>query len=376
MKDVFVISDNQENFSLFYANYGHLPIHFSWAGELDEALTYLRTEKPSFLFLVLDQMDLLLAWAGELKSIYQDIPLICFTGRLDKSGRKSLREAGATEIIELPLNRKELEKVLISIMHDEAESGDRDNQTQGSLEDFNLIDLLQSFEDGKKNGILILENGPRKGEIEFNKGKVVNAGFQSREPLESITIMSTWFKGQFTAKLDRKRHREKLNMTTQQITFECMNYLNFQEQLLSNLPDRGIRFYTAPDMDYEDIGPSDRQILLTFRDGSTIGDLMESYIGNTNLLLERVDKWIRKKWLLRKDDYDLHLKEIREYEKMSGLQKFINKVFTKVNEDEKGIKKVTWKDKSDDVSQIPVVKQEYLFDNRELLISFIIALEN
>ncbi len=376
MKDVFVISDNQENFNLFYANYGHLPIHFSWAGEIDEALTYLKAEKPSFLFLVLDQLDLLLAWSGELKAKFQDIPLICFIGRLDIAGRKSVRDAGATEIIQLPINRSELEKILISIMHDETESGEKDHQTQGSLEDFNLIDLLQSFEEGKKNGVLILENGPRKGDIEFNKGKVVNARFQSREPLESITIMSTWFKGQFTAKLDSKRHRERMNMTTQQITFECMNYLNLQEQLLSNLPDRSARFYTAPDMDYEDIGPSDRQILLTFKDGFTIDDILEIYIGNTNLLLERVDKWIRKKWLLRKADYDIHLKEIRDYEKMSGLQKFINKVFTRVEEDEKSAKKVTRKDKSNDITQIPVVRQEYLFDNRELLISFIIALEN
>ncbi|MGD9488505.1 MAG: DUF4388 domain-containing protein [Calditrichaceae bacterium] len=376
MKDVFVISDNQENFNLFYANYGHLPIHFSWAGEIDDALTYLKAEKPSFLFLVLDQLDLLLAWSGELKAKFQDIPLICFIGRLDRAGRKSVRDAGAKEIIQLPMNRSELEKILISIMHDETESGEKDDQTQGSLEDFNLIDLLQSFEEGKKNGVLILENGPRKGDIEFNKGKVVNARFQSREPLESITIMSTWFKGQFTAKLDSKRRRERVNMTTQQITFECMNYLNLQEQLFSNLPDRSARFYTAPDMDYEDIGPSDRQILLTFKDGFTIDDILEIYIGNTNLLLERVDKWIRKKWLLRKADYDIHLKEIRDYEKMSGLQKFINKVFTRVDEDEKSAKKVSRKDKSNDITQIPVVRQEYLFDNRELLISFIIALEN
>ncbi|MGD9900689.1 MAG: DUF4388 domain-containing protein [Calditrichaceae bacterium] len=376
MKDVFVISDNQENFNLFYANYGHLPIHFSWAGGIEDAHKYLKAEKPAFIFLVLDELELLIKWAGELKAGYQEIPLICFPAQLDVNDRKSVRDSGAAEVIQLPMNRKELEKILISIVHDEKDSGEKDNQTQGSLEDFNLIDLLQSFDEGKKNGVLILQNGPRKGEIEFNKGKVANARFQSREPLEAITIMSAWFKGQFTAKLDRKRHREQVNMTTQQITFECMNYLNLQEQLLSNLPDRSLRFYTAPDMDYEDIGPSDRQILLTFKDGFTIGDILEIYIGNTNLLLERVDKWIRKRWLLRKEDYDIHLKEIREYEKMSGLQKFINKVFSRVDDDEKGPKKVSRRDKSDNVAEIPVVKQEYLFDNRDLLISFIIALEN
>ena len=330
MQDVFIVSTEEEQFNLFYGNFRHLPIHFSWARDLDSALKYLELEHPAFVFLVSDDIDLLLNWVEKYNHLEIKIPFLCFTGYSHKEQSKELWAAGAIDIIFLPMNIKELEYTLktlvIAIEVDKTPGLDI---VEGRLEDFNLVHLIQTFEEGKKSGLLLMEDGIKKGEIEFHNGQVVNAVYSNRDPLEAVTIMSAWKKGHFKAKQGKPTRRKRIALANQQIIMECLNYISMQEKMLSALPTKDKMLYPSPLINFEELSPRDRNQLLSFKDGNTLEGVMEMFTGNLNQLLRKMDKWTEKKWLIDKTEYDSVLKKMDAEENKSSFKKMIGKMFEK-----------------------------------------------
>lgn len=328
MQDVFIVSTEEEQFNIFYGNFRHLPIHFSWTKDLDSALKYFELEHPAFVFLVSDNIDLLLEWVERYKNNNIKIPFLCFTGYTHKEKSKELWDAGAIDIIFLPMNMKELEYTLqtlvISIEMDKSPGLDI---VEGRLEDFSLVHLIQTFEEGKKSGILLLEDGIKKGEVEFHDGAVINALYSNRDPLEAVTIMSAWKKGQFKAKHGKPTRRKRIALGNQQIIMECLNYISQQKKLLDSLPRKSEYLFPSPLINFEELSPRDRNQLLSFKDGNTLEGVMEMFTGNLNQLLRKMDKWTEKKWLVEKSEYEAILKKQKDEEGKSPFKKMIEKMF-------------------------------------------------
>jgi len=288
MKDVFVISSEEEHFNLFYANFRHLPIHFSWADDLSSALKFLEIEHPNFVFLVNDDKEMLLEWIERYQNFNIDIPFLCFTKFSLKNDSEDLWNAGAIDLLFLPIKIRELEYILSAlVLSIDIEKSPDIDLVEGRLEDFNLVHLIQTFEDGKKGGVLILEDGIKKGEIEFNAGMVVNAQYSNRDPLEAVTIMSAWKKGTFKAKQETVSHKKRIALANQQIIIECLNYISLQEKLLNNLPLGNEILFASPELDFEELNPRDRNQLLAFKDGNNLEEIMNMFTGNMNQLLKK-----------------------------------------------------------------------------------------
>lgn len=377
MKDVFVVSSDQEYFNLFYDKLGHLPIHFSWSSNINEAMKYLPLEKPSFVFFVSKDIELLLDWIEIYNKKQLNIPFVCFTKQMDWKSREMIWKLGSIELIKLPINRKELEFILKALLLD---FGNADlsskGQIQGRLEEFNVIDLIQVCKDGKKNGLLIIQSSGRKGEIYFNKGKLVNARYLEYNPLEAVKIMSTWFKGQFTTKLDREKRREHIRLSNQQIILECLSHINLQDKLLKKLPAKDSVLYASPDLNYEEISSKDRESILLFKNGFTIDQFLESYAENSVSVIQKYEKWINMKWLVTQEEYQASLKKIQEYESMSGFQKIINKVFSKSNDEQEVEESSKNGDALVEEKMLQSLnKKSYLFKDSECIQSFLKVLE-
>ena len=330
MQDVFIVSTEEEQFNLFYGNFRHLPIHFSWASDLESAFKYFELEHPAFVFLVSDEINLLLEWVEKYKKNQIKIPFLCFTGYTHKEKSKELWNAGAIDTIFLPMNYKELEYTLqtLVISIDVDKSPDIDI-VEGRLEDFSLVHLIQTFEEGKKSGILLLEDGIKKGEVEFLDGNVVNAVYSNMDPLEAVTIMSAWKRGQFKAKQGKTTRRKRIAVANQQIIMECLNYISVQEKLLNSLSMKNSMLYPSPQINFEELSSQDRNQLLSFKDGNTLKGVMEMFTGNLNKLLRKMDKWTEKKWLVEKTEYDGILKKMKTEDNKSSFMRMIGKMFEK-----------------------------------------------
>ncbi|HHJ53091.1 MAG TPA: DUF4388 domain-containing protein, partial [Caldithrix abyssi] len=192
MNTIFIVSGEKKYFNLFAANFGHLPIHFAWAKNMDEVLNYADVEQPEYLFFICRDLEKLTEMITEYRRQPIAVPFVCFTGDLDYTDRSMLWQSGAIDIISLPINRKELEYVLKSFLIAEEDTAAPEEHLSGRLEDFSLIELIHTFQNSGKSGRLVLENGTRRGEVEFNKGKVVNAVYPNCEALEAVTVMATW----------------------------------------------------------------------------------------------------------------------------------------------------------------------------------------
>jgi len=377
MKDIYVISPKEEQFNLFYANFRHLPIHFSWSNDLGTASKYLELEQPSFVFLVNEDLNTLLEWIERYQNFNLDIPFLCFAPFSCRMDCIDLWKNGAIDVIFLPVNKKELEYILSALVRSvEVQKGPEIDLTEGRLDDFNLIHLIQTFETGKKSAVLVLEDGIKKGEIEFNNGAVVNASYSNRDPLEAITIMSAWRQGTFRARQGSVGHKKRITLANQQIIMECLNYISSQEKLLNKLPATDEVLYASPSLNFEELSPRDRNQLLAFKDGNNLKEISQMFTGNLNQLLKKIESWLDKKWLVKKDEFEALRKKLSEEEDVSALKKVMQKVFKKgkpENESEEFKARYSFLDKAD-LAQ-PVLMRHNEFNNYQRLKSFLDVLE-
>ena len=376
MKDILIISSNEEHFHLFNLHLGHLALHFSWGGPLPEALNDVSAEKPAIVFLIHEQFAQLEKWLDDFISADTTVPVICGSGFLEKEQRLTLWEKGAIDVFCFPINRKELEYRLKNFIANESDSGSDSWEMRGRLEDLNLIDLIQSFEAGNKNGILHLQKGTQKGRIEFNKGKIVNARLAKRDPLEAIEVMATWFYGRFWTELDKEKHSKRILLDNQQIILECLNHINLQYKLLTQLPQENVVLFTKPDLNYEELGPLSRSVLLSFKNGNTIQKFLETYSDKSIPVLERMIKWKKQGLLLDKTAFEKRVKKLKEEEQEeSGLLKMVSKIFAKSEEEESKTKQSEKEKFEEEEIALSIGRQPHLFNAHKTIPEFIQAIE-
>ena len=378
MRDFLIVSHNEDHFHLFNQHLGHLPVHFSWGGELGDALENIPIENPAIVLLINEDFQELTQWVDAYIAAETEIPFICCSGLLQKEKRLELWKKGAADLFCFPMNRKELEYRLKSFLGTDTDKGPDRWEMRGRLEDLNLIDLIHSFEEGNKNGVLHLQKGAQRGRIEFNKGKIVNARLAKRDPLEAIEVMATWFYGRFWTQLDKEKHTKRILLDNQQIILECLNHINMQYRLLARLPAENKVLYASPDLDYEEMGPTNRNVLLLFKEGNTIQKFLENYSEKSIPVLERMIQWIKDGWLLDKDAFEKKLKQLQKEKEESGIRKMVNKIFTK--SDKKSAPKhpdsgESSKQFEEEEMAVSVTRRSYLFNQYSTLDDFVQALE-
>ena len=153
MKEIFIVSENEDIFTMFSNALSYLPVHFSWVGDMDDAEKQFRSEKPDLVFFAVRKLTLLHNWIARYKSFKMKIPFICFISKIGWEKRELLWMAGAAEVIELPKIEKEFKQILESILLPKETTTSSDDLS-GHLSVFNVMDLIHTFQDGKKNGTI------------------------------------------------------------------------------------------------------------------------------------------------------------------------------------------------------------------------------
>jgi len=378
MKDVFVLADQEDYFNQFYSYFSLQPFHFSWAPRIDETIKLINIEKPAFIFLITKNLEIMMDWVAILKNGEHKIPFICYTAHLTPDEGKMLWEQGALNVIQLPIQKIELEKILRFLLLNENmdRANENNKEFEGSLEEMNVIDLIQIIQDEKRTCKVTLEKGARKGEVEFNKGKVVNARYNNENPVLAIKIMSHWLKGRFNIQNFKKNFIKRIKLNNQELILECLDHINKQNKLMNRLTHRDVLMFTTPGISFEDIAPFERANLLKFKNGYTINELVDNYEGDGILLLKHVVRWLRTNTLLTNDEYEKRLKGVQDMEGMSGFKKMMNKIMGTPDEDTDEPESVGEPLSLEEEALLSVNKKNQLFNRKELLESFLRSLED
>jgi hypothetical protein len=371
MKEVFIISENEEIYLMISNALSYLPVHFSWVGDMDKAENQFRSEKPDLVFFAVRKLTLLHNWIARFKSFKLKIPFICFVSKIGWDKRELLWMAGSAQVIELPKLKKEFGQIMESILVQQDHDKSVDQLT-GHLSVFNVIDLIQTFEDGKKNGILEIKSKNKIGQLYFTRGELVNASYGKNDPLQSIKIMCSWRDGVFRAELDKVPHKKKINLNNQDVIRECQNHLLEREKIISAFAEKDTEYYSAPLLDYENLGFLERKNILFFKKGATISDFIDQEEEGSLRVLKEIKKWLKNGWLVKRDEYKEQTNKLREQEKASGVMKMINKMFSKgpelIKSTSLSIDDDTFFDEDEHTK---TEKKPYLFSDKDYLQNFL-----
>jgi CheY-like chemotaxis protein len=105
----------------------------------------------------------------------------------------------------------------------------------GSLADLGVVDLVQTFEVGRKTGIIRLE-GDRSGAIFFRDGRVIDAELGRLGGENAFYRMLNTFEGQFDVQFVPVERAERIEVSTQGLLLEGMRRLDEWGRMLEQLP--------------------------------------------------------------------------------------------------------------------------------------------
>ncbi len=376
MNTIIVIAEQRDEFTLFSSHFSHLPVHFSWNKSMPDAMDNLELEQPFILFAVSRKKELLLEWLTTYDSSKFQIPLVAFTGSVDWADREMFWKTGVSDIVELPRSRKELEYIIRAfLIQPGGKQPDTAVEIQGQLRDMNVLDIIRSFTSGKKSGTVIVSENTAKGQLEFNKGKLVNASLAECDPVEAVMVMSLWKEGHFSGQFDKGQHKERILLDTKQVIEECLTYKTAYKEYLKKLPDWDLALFTDPDLEYMEFGPKDREILQKFRNGLSLSRFMEGYEGSWNFIFKKFILWLDRKWILKEDDYRLLQAKVKADARKSAFRKVLDKMFSKKEEELFSAETEPKETAEEDDSILKAPRMESLFNQPELLERFLASEE-
>ena len=96
----------------------------------------------------------------------------------------------------------------------------------GNLEDFNLIEVLDSLCNNRKSGQLTIQSDQSEGEIYFEDGEAVHAVFQSFKGREAVFAMLALQSGQFSFDTNARATTTSIEETTMNLVLEGCRLLD------------------------------------------------------------------------------------------------------------------------------------------------------
>ncbi len=150
---------------------------------------------------------------------------------------------------------------------------------QGSLKDFDLIDVLQLIHLGKKNGSLEIETEENKGEIYFEDGRVIYAKTNETTSEDAIQYILRWSEGEFSFTPDKRAPERKMNIPIQNLILDSAKQIDEWKRLEKLIPnvEMVVEFVEDPNVTTEEINlePDEWKILALITGEKSIREIAQ-----------------------------------------------------------------------------------------------------
>jgi CheY-like chemotaxis protein len=214
-------------------------------------------------------------------SRFGGIPFIFFTGEKSVAFRLKGLELGANDFLIPPIYMQELVmRVRVAVQRkdkERLESGDEKAGFSGNLMDMGVVDLVQTFELGRKTGVIKLEGGGG-GSIYLREGKVLDAQLGRMSGENAFYRMLNIQSGKFELIFGPVDRPEAIGVSTQGLLMEGMRRWDEWARLVEQLPPLDSVF----EVDYQKLAarlfeiPDEIDLLLRLLDGKrTLGQVVE-----------------------------------------------------------------------------------------------------
>ncbi len=331
MTDGLIISSNRAIFDEFNLNFSSELTNFEYAQSVQTAQEVLEWEMLDYLLIIEEKIeDIQLIMQNLQRSPeFKKLPVLCCTANTALTRREMLWKTMVKDIIFLPVSKEEFRLQLESFLHS-ITVVERDQQItgmQGKLEDYNLLDLIQTLDQNKKTGILTMYHGRDEGKIWFMNGRICEAKFRTFENLAAIFKLVTWLEGDFTISFVEEEYEPKIEQDNQQILLDCIQYIDHRNKLLDNLPDLNESLLISPETDMVQMETDQANHLRFFQGGQTIIGFLSAFDQDELKLLEIIKGFIEKQHLMTRDIFDSYKTEQEREVGETGLKSVFKKIF-------------------------------------------------
>ena len=353
MVDGLVISKDKSLFEEFNINFSGTLTSFEYADSIESARSTIDLIIPDYLIIIEKSVQ---AAYEILNNLYENetiknIPIICFLSIDEWSHRKKLWQLGVKDIVQLPISRDELKLQLenfiddiSNITFDQEEAG-----MHGKLEDYNLLDLIQTLESNKKTGVLVLYRARDEGKIWFYEGNIQDAKYRNFQPIPAIQKMVSWLDGDFLISFVDEKYEKLIEEDNQQILLDAIQYIDQRNKIIHSLPDANEILLISPEADMEQMAEEDITYLRFFHGGQTISAYLDTFDQDDITLLEMIRIFVDKNLLMTREGFDSFI-TLQELEiEGAGIKKVFKKFFKRKEEDEKKRKKTAF---ADDIEEL------------------------
>ncbi|MBS1148366.1 MAG: response regulator [Myxococcaceae bacterium] len=170
---------------------------------------------------------------------FRHIPYVFLTNQKSVEFKVKGLELGGDDYLTKPIYIKEIvtrvKMILQKVEKERHEKRETKAGFAGSLADMGVVDLVQTFEIGRKTGTIKLE-GERTGVIYFREGKVIDSELGRLKGENAFYRMLNTFEGKFEVGFLPVERPERIEMSTQGLLMEGMRRLDEWGRMLEQLP--------------------------------------------------------------------------------------------------------------------------------------------
>ncbi|RKH58514.1 response regulator [Corallococcus aberystwythensis] len=171
---------------------------------------------------------------------FKFIPFVFLTNQKSVEFKVRGLELGGDDYLTKPIYIKEIvTRVKMILQKAEKERIEKRETTKGgfagSLADMGVVDLVQTFEIGRKTGVISIQ-GERTGTVYFKEGRVIDAELGRLKGENAFYRLLNTFEGQFDVQFTTLDRTERIEVSTQGLLMEGMRRLDEWGRMLEQLP--------------------------------------------------------------------------------------------------------------------------------------------
>ena len=173
---------------------------------------------------------------------FKHVPFVFLTNQKSIADKVKGLELGVDDYLTKPIYIKEIvTRIKLLLQRREKEGLERkDSRTTSSftglLQDMGVVDLVQTFEIGRKSGAVSLEVDGRRASIWFRDGKVVDVEFGRFTGEVAFYRLLTYPDGKFAIEFGQVDRPDRVPLSSQGLLLEGMRRLDERSRILEQLP--------------------------------------------------------------------------------------------------------------------------------------------
>ena len=334
MRDILVYLSNKESISEIQNLFNDENYRLTMIEDLDDVVDACRQ----------DLYEMAMVWPATHEKTadfitlldanqFKYIPVVAVTR--DEKQVPHLMRLPIADLIKLPVPRLEFFYLLNSILDDIDVHATvvKGMNWQGSIAEYNLIDLIQMMEAGGRSEELVMRFGEHTGLVFFHEGKLLDAKFSDLTGEAALYKLAFWPKGQFQTKASSRESSEvAIGKSNQEVLIDLIEALHKQEQLYEDLPGLDEEILKNPLTPKRQLTPLQEKITKLCESPVSLFHLLISLNENNEDILQELKLLFKMSVVGNRSDVETQVKAKQD----AGLGSFLAAIFKKKPEIEEG----------------------------------------